>query len=222
MSKDRIDWYIGLYIDSPDQLSAWLQNYLFFQKVQNREYTLKNGNCLLKLHKGRRKLTRRYGFCHIALAVGDAAAAVQYCKSKELIIESDGKKPFHNPNVWGSGTKFINIKGNQEVPLELCQRLDCKWENVSNIYGLEHLGIHVEDMESATAFFKAKGFSVTYPEVTVSSADSPKVTCSMMSNAGMMLELFTVEDAFGESGIKCGCIGYIHDGRGNYIYNQFT
>lgn len=222
MSEDGSGWCIGLYVDTPDELSAWLQKYLFFQKARNREDTLENGDCRLKLHKGRRNITGRYGFCHIALAVGDAAAAVQYCESEEIVIESDGKKPFHNPNVWGTGTDFINIQGNQGVPLELCQRLDCSWKNVPNIYGLEHLGIYVDDMEKASAYFKSKGFSVVYPEVTVSSGNSPRVTCSMMYCAGMMLELFTVEGEAWETGIQCDCIGYIHDGKGNYIYNQST
>ena len=37
MSEDGSGWCIGLYVDTPDELSAWLQKYLFFQKARNRE-----------------------------------------------------------------------------------------------------------------------------------------------------------------------------------------
>ena len=44
MSEDGSGWCIGLYVDTPDELSAWLQKYLFFQKARNREDMLENGS----------------------------------------------------------------------------------------------------------------------------------------------------------------------------------
>lgn len=162
---------------------------------------MRNRNCCLRLlqRSGEQCTSRRseatyVGMEHIALETADILAALDYCKERNLTLDTDNGKPYYNPKVWGTGMYYFNILTDFGVKVEISQRLDRPAPSAGPlICGLEHFGIQVASMETSLPYYLNLGFEQKYPTVKILKKDL--VLCAMIGVGDFIAELFEFTDA---------------------------
>ena len=99
---------INLLLEDVQKAKKLFCEDLFFEDMG--ENTLTNHNCTLRLQQQEGRLRQEnganmtyVGLEHIALETADIEKALQYCKQKQLHLETNDGNAFYNPLVWGTG-----------------------------------------------------------------------------------------------------------------------
>ena len=192
----------GVEILVPDVQAAalWFQRNLFFEKeksvpgevLRNDDFRviLKNRN----IH-GTCAAKKCLGFQHFALETHDIDEAIAYCKSKKMKIElsSDGGAKF-NKKVYGTGMAYFNICTDFGVTVEVSQKLHCRVAAGKHvIWGLEHIGIQVDNIDAALSVFENMGFHMEF-EPVCNFTEGQEVTCCMIASDKGTIELYRFKD----------------------------
>lgn len=179
--------------EDPRAMAEWFgRNFGFAVSERDGAYIAQDGALTMVFRIGKGSPSR-YGIRHVALNAVDIEAALAACREKGLDLDTDNGKCYHNACVWGTGTDFFNIYTPFDFGLEICQRLDVRQgDPARNIAGLEHVGVFVEDIDAAEAFYKSMGFRHAYPRTPIDKG-AATVLCSMMTDGDLMLEVFAVK-----------------------------
>ena len=184
---------IDLLLDDPKVAEDFLCQILFFRR---EEELLVNGNCRLRLMQRtneertiKEPQATYVGIEHLALEAADINIALNYCFDQKLVLETDHGKPFYNPNVWGTGLLYFNILTDFGVKIEISQRLDRPAQTAAPpIFGMEHLGVQVADMDKSLSYYLSLGFTQSYPTVEIITSD--RILCSMIAAGDFTVELY--------------------------------
>ena len=183
----------------------WLCENLFFKPCSPKGWdrlTLENGSCTLYLETGRGAVPvlppkERYftGLAHIALRTGDIEAALEWCKTRNLMMNLQDGKSFFNPGVFGGGELYYNILSPFGVIFEISQRVtDTESVGPQLISGLDHLGIRCDDIGEELDFLKEIGFVPEFPIVHNYNDAEGHILCDMVSRHELVLEVYQFVD----------------------------
>lgn len=198
---------IRIAVQKPRELARWMEEKLEF-KVSGSSSCLKQGNLTLILEKKSDNETEEvFGFQHIALKAKQIESALEYCREKGLQLDTDRGRPYYNPSVWKDGTLFFNLINEFGLNLEICQSAGTDLGTETQpVWGLDHVGIMVRNIEKSEVYFERKGFQTVYPRVKIEKSGGKWVLCTMMRRGGIILEVYEVNDLtdliFLPSGIK--------------------
>ena len=189
---------INLLLEDAQKAKTLFCEDLFFEDMG--ENTLTNHNCTLRLQQQKGRLRQEnaanmtyVGLEHIALETADIEKALQYCKQKQLHLETNDGNAFYNPLVWGTGMYYFNILTDFGVKVEVSQRLDRKARAQEPlICGLEHLGVQVADIGTSVQYYQSLGFEQPYPTVTIQNGST--VYCAMLESGDFTVELYEFAD----------------------------
>ena len=195
-------WGFRLTVPDLEQAAQWLEDNLFFSIVDDDAGVLAvNGNCLLELLPGESAALPApaagayfAGLAHIALRTRDIEEAITWCQSRDLSLQLDNGRRFHNPKVYGEGEYFFNIISPFGIIFEVSQRLSepspCK-DPV--ICGLDHIGVPSVDFAVASQVFMQLGFVPDFEPVENWNAIEGRIRCGMFSQTDPKGQQLTLE-----------------------------
>ncbi len=183
----------------------WLCENLFFRPVnsaENSRMILENGSCTLYLEPCRKFISspppeNSYftGLAHVALRTGNIEAALEWCKTRSLVMQLQEGRSFFNPGVFGGGELYYNILSPFGVVFEISQRVsDREFAGPQIIYGLDHLGIPCADLDAELDFLEGIGFVAEFPIVHNFNDREGNILCDMVSRQGLTLEVYQFVD----------------------------
>lgn len=182
----------------------WLCENLFFKPCSSSgdRLILENGTCTLYLEAGREAVPflppkEGYftGLSHIALRTGDIEAALEWCKTRNVMMTLQDGKSFFNPGVFGGGELYYNILSPFGVVFEISQRVsDTECVGPQLISGLDHLGIPCANIDEELDFLKGIGFVPEFPIIHNCNDAEGHILCDMVSRQGLVLEIYQLID----------------------------
>ena len=191
----KYDCKICLQVQDPYAATNWLLKHsvLGFTRTDKENVIRNAGLCLeLKKDSENKSMLTNFGFHHIALDSGNIFESLDECRIAGMKLDTDGGKPYLNPKVWGTGTRYFNIVTPFNVNLEICQRLDIQKPRAHTIWGLEHIGLLAKDVGISENFYIDIGFTQAFPRTEVKNENGIEVFCSMMELGNVNVEIFSV------------------------------
>ncbi len=187
---------VVLAVAQPGLAADWFCSNFGFQRAEPCADVVVSGNLAIQLEQENAQTNRApTGLAHVALNAYDIDAALEKCMAAGLAVDSDHGKPYFNPQIWGTGTRYFNIAAPFGVTVEVCQRLDktvgCPERNIE---GLEHIGVFVESAEKSLAYYTSIGFEQLCPLV-VNEKAAADIHCVMVGKGDMVLEIFSAENS---------------------------
>ncbi len=192
---------IHLRVKRMEETADWFCRNLFFTREESGRL-LKNGSARLILETeegfpaeihGPEEMC--LGFRHIALETYDIQKAIQYCKEKGLRLQlSKTGGAMHSGKVYGTGMDYFNILTDFGLTVEVSQKLHVKraWDGPV-IFGLDHIGLQVEDVPEAMRFYEKLGFVREF-EPVVNESDGHQIICCMEALGDAVIELYDFHD----------------------------
>ena len=190
---------MDLTVSQPEKAAQWLCDKLFFTlETAGESPVVVNGNVRLRLVRGRvpeRREDMALGWRHIAMETHDIDAALAYCRTLNVPLEvSETGGPRHSAQVYGTGMFYINIFTEFGFTVEVAQKLHKQSPAGKElIWGLEHVGLQVHDIEATLKFYEGLGFRRDFAPVT-NHADGHTIHCCMVSREDTVIEVYEFHD----------------------------
>lgn len=221
----RYIYGIKLLVGDEEKTAKWLCDNLFFERepgdfgmagrASQSAWTdgglvVRNGRFHLILKSGGGQAAGVYepdamclGLQHVALETWDIGRAIEYCRSRGLRLQLNGRGGArHSGKVYGTGMDYFNILTEFGFTIEVSQKLHCKKENTGHVIeGLEHVGMQVADTYEAVRFYENLGFEREF-EPVVNRDAGHTVICCMVSAGGTTIELYEFEGMTDDGGRK--------------------